>query len=57
MRRGHVSDGTDGRATSGAPIATETIQIQDAPNGAWRTVNKVFVDRMPPEEMLGRKPG
>ena len=29
-------------------LPTETIQIQDAPNGAWRSVDKVFVDRKVP---------
>lgn len=38
-------------------LPTETIQIQDAPNGAWRTVDKVWVDRMPPEEMFGANQG
>ena len=28
-----------------ALLPTESIQIQDAPNGAWRTVTGAFVDR------------
>jgi hypothetical protein len=38
-------------------LPTETIQIQDAPNGAWRSVDKVFVDRKVPGDMVGTKQG
>jgi hypothetical protein len=38
-------------------LPTETIQIQDAPNGAWRSVPGVLVDRVAPEEMFGANQG
>jgi len=38
-------------------LPTETIQIQDAPNGAWRSVDKVFVDRKVPGDMVGTNQG
>jgi hypothetical protein len=38
-------------------LPTETIQIQDAPNGAWRSVPSVLVDRVAPEEMFGANQG
>jgi hypothetical protein len=35
-----------------ALLPKESIRIQDAPGGVWRTVD-AFVDRWAPEEMLG----
>jgi hypothetical protein len=40
-----------------ALLPTETIQIQEAPNGAWRSVPGVFVDRVAPEEVFGANQG
>ena len=39
-----------------ALLPKESIQVQDAPGGAWRTVD-AFVDRLAPEEMLGANMG
>ena len=39
-----------------ALLPAESIQIQDAPGGAWRTVT-AFVDRQTPEELLGGNTG
>jgi hypothetical protein len=39
-----------------ALLPKESIQVQDAPGGAWRTVD-AFVDRVAPEEMFGGNQG
>ena len=39
-----------------ALLPKERIQVQDAPGGAWRTVD-AFVDRLTPEEMFGGNTG
>jgi hypothetical protein len=40
-----------------ANLPTETIQVQDTPGGAWRTVTGVFVDRIAPQEIFGANEG
>ena len=37
-------------------LPKESIQVQDAPAGPWRTVD-AFVDRLAPDEMLGANMG
>ena len=39
-----------------ALLPKESIQVQDAPGGAWRPVD-AFVDRMAPDELLGANTG
>jgi len=39
-----------------ALLPKESIQVQDATGGAWRTVD-AFVDRLAPEEMFGGNTG
>ena len=39
-----------------ALLPKESIQVRDAPGGAWRTVD-AFVDRLAPEEMFGANMG
>ena len=39
-----------------AVLPKENVAIQDAPGGAWRTV-QAWVDRKPPEEFIGGNTG
>ena len=40
-----------------AILPTEAIKIQDAPGGSWRTIDKVFVDRVASEDVFGGNQG